>query len=71
MATVVNNPAPTEQNSGNSFLVGIILLIVFVFALFYFGIPMLNRAAPQQEAPSAEIQVPEQVDVNVNSGEGQ
>ena len=74
MATVVNNPGTTDTGGSNSFLVGVILLIVFIFALLYFGVPMLNRATPQQPAPAApttEIDVPEQVDVNVTNGEGQ
>lgn len=77
MATIVNTPASSgDSNSGSSFLVGIVLLILFILALLYFGLPMLNRAsapaqapAPQVNAPEVngpDVNIPDQIDVNVN-----
>lgn len=68
MATVVNNtptatPA-TNGSNGTGFLLGIILLILFVGALLYYGLPALNRASS-----GPNINVPEQIDVNVNNGQ--
>lgn len=59
MVTVVQQPA-NDGSNGMGFLVGVILLILFVVGLIYYGLPMLNRAtaAPQ-------INVPGKVDVNV------
>lgn len=64
MATIVNNPPAQTRESGNGmgFLVGVILLIVFVILAIYYGLPLLRGAttAPQ-------VNVPGQVDVNVDT----
>jgi hypothetical protein len=68
MTTVVNNPAPEpEKNSGGmGFLIGIILLIAFISALLYFGIPAIKRMGPiqiQANIPTPQINVPSNVNV--------
>ncbi len=64
MATIVQQPASsTDTGSGLGFLLGIVLLILFVLGLLYYGLPAIQN---QTAAPS--IQVPRQVDVNVNGG---
>lgn len=62
MATIVNNPAPTN-NSGNGmgFLIGVVLLIVFVFILFYYGFPLLSNMR------GTTVNVPNKLDVNVHN----
>lgn len=66
MTTVVNNPSPTSDSGGNSFLIGTILLIGFVMVLLYFGIPALKRMGPVQlNLPSTQVVIPSQIDVNV------
>lgn len=66
MATIVNTPAASEpsSNSGMGFLLGVILLIVFMFLLFYYGLPALRSSA------SPQINVPGKIDVNVNNPQG-
>ncbi len=67
MATVINNPGPTtDHSSGFGFFAGIVLLIVFMVALLYYGLPALRR---NLSFGGTEINVPEriQVDVNQNS----
>lgn len=64
MATIVNTPGSTTDNSGLGMLVGVLLVIATVVLLLYFAAPALRSL----RAPSAQISVPEQVDVNVNSG---
>ncbi len=69
MATVINNPPaqqsaqqPVESNgNGSGFLVGIILLILFVLALIYYGLPYLNAGMNA----GTQVNVPDKVDVNV------
>lgn len=71
MATIVNTtPAATnDSGSGSQFLIGAIVLLVVAFLFFYYGLPaMRNAAAPAQQGTS--IQVPDQIDVNVNGGQG-
>lgn len=67
MTTIVNTPAPaTEGGGGNGFLVGAVLLIVFVLVLLYFGIPAISRMGPVQvSVPTPQINVPSKLDVNV------
>lgn len=60
MATIVNTPAQSDSGSGMGFVFGIILLVVFFAALFYYGLPMMR-----QSSQSPTIQVPDQIDVNV------
>ena len=62
MATVVNNPSGTGDNSGMGFLLGIILLIVFVVILLFYGLPLL-----QNSTSSPQLNVPGKIDVNVNN----
>lgn len=60
MATIVNNPPAERQNNGSGLLVGVILFIVFIVLFFYYGLPAI------QNTGGSQINVPEQVDVNVN-----
>lgn len=70
MATVVNNPSgSTESGSGMGFLMGVILLIVVGFLIVYYGIPALNRTG--NNAPAPAVQIPDQMDINVNTPQGQ
>ncbi len=74
MATVVNNPAPNQESGGNSFLLGVVLLVGFIALLLYFGLPYLrqpnrievNVPAPEVNIPQPNINVPDEIDVNVN-----
>lgn len=67
MATIVNNPPPnTEREGGGSgFLVGIILLIIFVILFIFYGLPYLGQAGGGSGTQTPQVNVPEQVDVNV------
>lgn len=59
MTTIVNNPAPTQGNGGTGFLFGIVIFVLFVLALLYFGIPAIrNRGPIQVNVPAVEINVP-------------
>lgn len=75
----VNNVAPqsSENNSGVGFLLGIIILVAFVFFLFYYGIPIIRNMTQQappataQPTPPApdngiDIDIPDEVDLNIN-----
>jgi hypothetical protein len=65
MATIVNTPASSgSDSSGFGFLLGILLLFVFLLFFWYYGLPMLRSA---QSPQSPQINVPDQVDVNVTA----
>lgn len=69
MATIVNTPAPVQQESSNGmgFLLGIVLLFILGVLFLVYGLPAISRSV-RNTAPS--VTVPEQIDVNVNQGEG-
>jgi hypothetical protein len=63
MATIVNNPGTTTDNSsGMGFVLGILLLLVIAFLFFVYGLPAISRSV---SGPT--LNVPGQVDVNVNT----
>lgn len=68
MAVIVNNPPYTREDRSSAIgtILGIILLLAIVFALFYYGLPALRGAftAPQ-------ITIPGTIDVNVNTPKNQ
>ena len=69
MTTIVNNPAQTpehdnSESSGSGFLIGIVVFVVFLAVILYFGIPALNRAQPMEinvPAPQVNVEAPEVV----------
>ena len=73
MTTIVNNPAPvqtpapeTQDRGGTGFLIGAVLLILFVAALLYFGIPAIKRMGPiqiQANVPTPQVVVPNNINV--------
>jgi len=72
MATIINTPAaPAQDNSSaTGLMVGLVLFIAFAFLFFYYGLPALRNAT--QQAPSGvNVEIPKEVDVNVNQNPGQ
>lgn len=68
MTTIVNTPAPATESSGggSGFLIGVVILVVFVLVLLYFGIPAISRMGPVQlNVPTPQVNVPGKIDVNV------
>lgn len=60
MATIINNPE-RRNSSGMGFLLGVIVFIIFLVLVLYYGLPAL------QNMGGTQINVPKQVDVNVNT----
>lgn len=56
-----------HSTGGMGFLLGIILLVLFLYLLFVYGLPALRGGG----GGGTNITVPEQVDLNVNQGGGQ
>jgi len=69
MTTVVNNPTPSGDSGGGGLIAGILALVVVLILLAYFGLPLFNRAARSVGTGGTQINIPEQVDVNVNQGQ--
>lgn len=67
MATTIINPTPNNNSSDNSglgFLIGAIVLIVFVVLFFIYGLPLLRGLGGNGEV-QVNIPVPKTIDVNV------
>jgi len=69
MATIINTPAGnTDSGNGMGMVLGLILLIAFIFAFFAYGFPMMrNSLGAGVNTP--QISVPEEIDVNINQTE--
>lgn len=63
MTTIVNNP-PSSDNSGGP--MGIIVVIVVLLVLGYLGFVYGLPALRQMQLGTPQINVPSQIDVNVN-----
>lgn len=67
MATTIINPAPnnnTSSGNGMGFLIGGIILIVFLVLLFVYALPYL-KGLGGIGSNGIQVNVPKSVDVNV------
>ena len=66
MTTIVNSSTPAAESGGNSFLLGVIIVLGFIGILLYFGIPAIRNMGPVQlNVPAPQVVVPGKIDVNV------
>ena len=61
MTTIVNSPAPANDNGGSGLLIGLFVVIVLGLIFFYFGLPAIKKIG----TATPQINVPNQIDVNV------
>lgn len=59
---IIHEHYNTDSASGTGFVVGVIILAIVAFLLFYYGLPILRSSTTPQ------INVPGQIDVNLNQG---
>ncbi|MBW6441398.1 hypothetical protein K0B04_00615 [Patescibacteria group bacterium] len=61
MTTVVNNPAPVKEDGdrgGSGFLVGVVIIVIFLGVILYFAIPAIKNMKPVEiNVPTPEINV--------------
>lgn len=63
MTTVINTPQPTNDSSNNmGMIVGLVVLIVFGFLFFIYGLPALRNI----RFGGTEVNIPDKIDVNIN-----
>ena len=69
MTTIVNNPTPSDNNS-TGLIIGIFIFIILALVFFYYGLPALKTIGTLQiNVPAPVIEIPDQIDVNVNPAE--
>ena len=59
---MVNNPSSDKSGGSVMAIIGLIILVVFLYLGYVYGLPALRQV--QVGAP--QINVPSQIDVNVN-----
>jgi|GEM_PF-831781 len=79
MTTVVNNPAPQtpapegRDRGGTGFLIGVIILVLFLGVVLYFAIPAIKNMGPIQlnipavNVPAPQIIVPDKINVETTT----
>lgn len=66
MATIINNPPPSNNSSGPmGIIIVVIVLIILGYLGYVYGLPALRQI--QLGAP--QINVPSKIDVNINQQE--
>lgn len=69
MTTIVNSPAPASDSSMGGFLMGVIILVIIAVIVWFYGVPLIKKDTTQINVPAPQINVPSQIDVNVNQAE--
>ncbi|OHA21187.1 MAG: hypothetical protein A2849_01545 [Candidatus Taylorbacteria bacterium RIFCSPHIGHO2_01_FULL_51_15] len=68
METIVNNPTPTGEGSGSWTLVGIVIGVILVLVVLYFGIPALrDNMSGDTDTDTKGVEI----DVNLPGGTSQ
>jgi len=68
MSTTIVNPAPANSSTsdnGIGFVLGIIVLFVFGFIFFIYGLPLIRQGLSGTGNGGVQINVPKQIDVKV------
>ncbi len=65
MATIVNNPAPSNSDNGMGFLLGIIILVVIGALFYFFALPYIRQGM----SGDVQVNVPKDINVNVQQSE--
>lgn len=62
MATIVNNPPPSNDNSGGpmGMIIVLIVLVILGYLAYVYGLP-----AVRQMSGGTQINIPSKIDVNV------
>lgn len=70
MATIVNNPQ-SERDAGSNVtsIAALIAMVVLAILFFLYGLPLLSNAFnANTQNPGTQINIPDQVDLNLNQG---
>lgn len=63
MTTIVNTPPASKESGGSiGIIIGLVILAVAVYLFFVYGLPAIQN----MQLGSAQINIPNKIDVNVN-----
>lgn len=62
MATIINNPPSDNSGGPVGMIIGFVILLVLGYLIYVYGIPAIQ----QVKVGTPQINVPSQIDVNVN-----
>lgn len=66
MTTIINTPQPaSDQSNGVGMIIGLVVLTVFGFLFFTYGIPVIK----QMKVGTPQVNIPSSIDVNVKQAE--
>lgn len=57
MATIVNTPAGTSNDSSAGIIIGVIIALVLIVLFFVYGLPYLRDGVRESSSPSTNINV--------------
>ncbi len=60
--TIVNSTPANTDNNGMGFLLGIIVFIIFIAVILFYGLPYIQRSFSGMQP---QINVPDHVNVNI------
>ena len=64
MTTIINTPpAQKESGGGVNMIVGLLIIVVFGYVFFVYGLPAIKNA---RFGMTTQINVPNKIDVNIN-----
>jgi hypothetical protein len=73
MATVINNPSNGGSDGGNGMgmVIGGLILLAAIALFIFYGLPMIRNTASPKGGNGINVEVPKDVNVNVNPPGGQ
>ena len=70
MATIINHPTTADaprESTGAGIVLGIIIAILFLIVLAVYGVPAFRNAGTGTDTNNG-VNVPDQIDLNINGG---
>jgi hypothetical protein len=59
MATVINNPGGSNQDSGAGVIIGVIVAIILIILFFVYGLPALRGGTAPSNTLDVNVDLPE------------
>lgn len=60
--TIINNPSSGDSDGGMGMVIGLVIILVLAYFFWVYGLPALKN----MQFGTPQINVPSQIDVNIN-----